>query len=110
MAMRLYRLETCPFCEKVVLSLRRMGLEYESVTIGDDERREVEKVSGQRLVPVLCDEDRVVPDSTRAGGRKPRSISRPSSGTSSSSCPTAPSPSATRRAWPTSLFTPCSAN
>ena len=65
MAMRLYRLEACPFCEKVVLSLGRMGLEYESVTIGDDDRREVEKVSGQRLAPVLCDEDRVVPDSTR---------------------------------------------
>lgn len=64
-ALRLYHLEDCPFCEKVRLSLKRMGTPFEAVVIAPDERREVERVSGQRLVPVLCDEERVVPDSTR---------------------------------------------
>jgi len=64
-ALRLYHLESCPFCEKVRLSLKKMGMEFEAVLIAPEDRGEVEKVSGQRLVPVLCDEDRVVPDSTR---------------------------------------------
>ena len=63
--MRLYHLEACPFCEKVRLALKRMGLPYEGVAIRPDDRSEVEKVSGQRLVPVLCDDERVMPDSTR---------------------------------------------
>ncbi len=65
MALRLYHLEACPFCEKVRLSLKRMGLAYEGIPVRPDDRREVEKVSGQRLVPVLSDDDRVMPDSTR---------------------------------------------
>ena len=63
--MRLYHIEACPFCEKVRLSLKRMRLECERVTIDAADRSEVERVSGQRLVPVLVDEDRVIPDSTR---------------------------------------------
>ncbi|MEK7283768.1 MAG: glutathione S-transferase family protein [Acidobacteriota bacterium] len=65
MALRLFHFEACPFCEKVRLSLKHMGLPCESVAIDPDDRRKVEEVSGQRLVPVLCDEDRVIPDSTR---------------------------------------------
>ena len=65
MALRLYHFEACPFCEKVRLSLKHMGLPCESVAIDPDDRRKVEAVSGQRLVPVLCDDDRVIPDSTR---------------------------------------------
>ena len=42
-----------------------MKLSYESEAIDPEDRRRVEEVSGQRLVPVLCDEERVVPDSTR---------------------------------------------
>jgi glutathione S-transferase len=42
-----------------------MGLECQGLAIDPDDRREVERISGQRLVPVLCDEDRIVPDSTR---------------------------------------------
>src|SRR5947209_19992490 len=65
MSVRLYHLEACPFCEKVRLALKRMGLPYEGVAIRPEDRSEVEKVSGQRLVPVLCDDERVMPDSTR---------------------------------------------
>lgn len=65
MALRLYHFEACPFCEKVRLSLRHMGLACESLAIDPDDRGKVEEVSGQRLVPVLCDGDRVIPDSTR---------------------------------------------
>jgi glutathione S-transferase len=63
--LRLLHLEACPFCEKVRLSLKRMGIDCEMAAIDPADRREVEKISGQRLVPVLVDEDRVVPDSTR---------------------------------------------
>lgn len=63
--MRLYHFEACPFCAKVRLSLKRMDLDCEPIAIDPADRREVEKVSGQRLVPVLVDEDRAIPDSTR---------------------------------------------
>lgn len=65
MALKLLHFEACPFCEKVRLSLKRMGLACASEAIDPDDRRRVEEVSGQRLVPVLCDGDRVIPDSTR---------------------------------------------
>lgn len=65
MALKLLHFEACPFCEKVKLTLKHMGLQYEGVVIDPDERGRVEQVSGQRLVPVLCDDDRVIPDSTR---------------------------------------------
>jgi len=65
MALRLLHFEACPFCEKVRLSLRRMGLDHDSQVIDPVDRSEIERVSGQRLVPVLCDGDRVIPDSTR---------------------------------------------
>ena len=65
MALKLLHFEACPFCDKVRLSLKRMGLRYDGEIIEPDDRRRVEQVSGQRLVPVLCDDDRVIPDSTR---------------------------------------------
>ncbi|OLD67275.1 MAG: hypothetical protein AUI52_00910 [Acidobacteria bacterium 13_1_40CM_2_68_10] len=65
MALKLLHFEACPFCEKVRMSLKRMGLRYDGEVIEPDDRRRVEQVSGQRLVPVLCDDDRVIPDSTR---------------------------------------------
>jgi glutathione S-transferase len=64
-ALRLLHFEGCPFCDKVRRSLRRMSLDFESVPIEPGDRAEVERISGQRLVPVLCDDDRVIPDSTR---------------------------------------------
>ncbi len=65
MALRLLHFDACPYCEKVRLSLRRMGLDYESTVIDPEDRSAVERISGQRLVPVLIDDDRVIPDSSR---------------------------------------------
>jgi glutathione S-transferase len=65
MTLKLLHFDACPFCEKVRLSLKRMVLPYDGEVIEPGDRRRVEEVSGQRLVPVLCDEERVIPDSTR---------------------------------------------
>ena len=65
MALKLFHFDACPFCVKVRQALRRMDLEYESVTIDPADRSTVEHVSGQPLVPVLQDGDRAIPDSTR---------------------------------------------
>jgi glutathione S-transferase len=42
-----------------------MALDCERVAVAHEDRRAIETISGQPLAPVLCDEDRVVPDSTR---------------------------------------------
>jgi glutathione S-transferase len=46
------------------LALAYKGLEVDSIWVDPDDRSPVERVSGQRLVPVLEDEGRVVADST----------------------------------------------
>jgi glutaredoxin len=55
----LYRLEGCPYCELVVDHMDELGIEYESVWVeGPHSRRnEVKEISGQRVVPVLVDEE-----------------------------------------------------
>ncbi|MEF8907719.1 MAG: glutathione S-transferase N-terminal domain-containing protein [Haloarculaceae archaeon] len=62
MTATLYRLEGCPWCEKVVDELDELGVDYESVWVEGlhSERNEVKRVSGQRQVPVLVDEERGV--------------------------------------------------
>ena len=65
MGLKLLHFDGCPFCEKVKMSLSRMGIPFEAEAIDPADRRRVEEVSGQRLVPVLCDDERVIPDSTR---------------------------------------------
>ncbi len=62
MTLTLYRLEGCPFCELVVDKLDDLELEFESVWVeGLHSRRdEVKRVSGQRAVPVLIDENQGV--------------------------------------------------
>mgnify|MGYP006297595791 CR=1 FL=1 len=59
MALTLYRLEGCPFCELVVDKLDELELEFESVWVEGlhSRRNEVKEVSGQRVVPVLIDEN-----------------------------------------------------
>jgi glutaredoxin len=62
MSLTLYQLEGCPYCEKVADALDDHGVEYESIWVEGlhSERDEVRRVSGQRAVPVLVDEDRGV--------------------------------------------------
>ena len=62
MAIELYALDGCPYCEKVHDALEDAGVDYETHwTEGPHSKRnEVKRVSGQRGVPVLVDEDRGV--------------------------------------------------
>jgi glutaredoxin len=59
MSLTLYRLEGCPFCEFVVDELDDLGLEYDSVWVEGlhSKRNVVERVSGQRQVPVVVDDE-----------------------------------------------------
>lgn len=65
MTLRLLGCDACAFCAKVRLSLARTGLGCEWVSVAHEDRGIIEAKSGQPLAPVLCDEDRVIPDSTR---------------------------------------------
>lgn len=62
--MKLYNLESCPYCKMVRDKLDQLGLEYETVEVPSyrGSRKEVFEVSGQYLVPVLVDGDRVLDD------------------------------------------------
>jgi glutathione S-transferase len=62
MALTLYRLEGCPYCELVVDRLEELDVDYESIWVEGlhSKRNEVARVSGQRQVPVVVDEDRGV--------------------------------------------------
>ena len=53
----LYRLQACPFCERVVRKLDEYDLEYNSRFVEPlhSERDVVKRVSGSRTVPVLVD-------------------------------------------------------
>jgi glutathione S-transferase len=56
--MTLYRLQSCPFCERVVRKLEAYDLGYRSrfVEPRHSERDAVKRVAGVRTVPVLVDE------------------------------------------------------
>jgi glutaredoxin len=58
MALTLYRLEGCPYCELVVDRLDELDLDYESIWVEGlhSKRNEVKRVSGQRQVPVVVDD------------------------------------------------------
>jgi len=53
----LYRLQACPYCERVVCLLNEYDLEYRSRFIEPmhSERNVVKRVSGKRTVPALVD-------------------------------------------------------
>ena len=55
----LYRLQSCPWCERVVRKLIDLDLDYQSryVTGPHSTRNVVKRVSGSRTVPVLVDRD-----------------------------------------------------
>ncbi len=58
MSPTLYRLEGCPFCERVGDRLTELDIDVENVWVAADhsERNEVKAISGQRGVPVLVDD------------------------------------------------------
>ena len=64
--MKLYQFEACPYCQRVRIALEAKGIEYEKVEVphgsGMRERRLFE-LSGQYMVPVLVDGDKVISDS-----------------------------------------------
>lgn len=62
MSLTLYELDGCPYCEKVADRLQELDVDYESEWVDGlhSERDEVKRVSGQRAVPVLVDEERGV--------------------------------------------------
>lgn len=59
MARILYRLEGCPYCERVVDRLKELDLDYHSVWVEarHSRRNRVKEASGQRQVPVLVDDE-----------------------------------------------------
>jgi glutaredoxin len=59
MPITLYALDGCPYCEKVHDALTEHGVDYETVWVEalHSKRNEVKRVSGQRGVPVLVDDD-----------------------------------------------------
>jgi len=61
--MRVYSTPYSTNVERVALALAYKGLSVEWVQVPYDDRAEVERVSGQPLVPVLVDGELVLPDS-----------------------------------------------
>ena len=61
-SLTLYQLDGCPYCEKVADRMDELGLDYESVWVEalHSQRDDVKRVSGQRGVPVVVDDDRGV--------------------------------------------------
>jgi len=61
---KLYNLESCPYCVLVRNKLDALGLDYEKVDVPAWQRmrKEVFEVSGQYTVPVLVDKDAVYDD------------------------------------------------
>ena len=59
MAITLYQLDGCPYCEKVADRLNELGVDYDTewVEAMHSERNEVKRVSGQRGVPVIVDDE-----------------------------------------------------
>jgi glutathione S-transferase len=62
--LKLVRFPRSTNVERVALALAYKRLEVESVWVDPGDRSPVIELSGQKLVPVLIDGDRVVPDST----------------------------------------------
>jgi glutathione S-transferase len=57
-AISLYRLQACPYCERVVRKLDEYDLDYTSrfVEPMHSDRNVVKRVSGKRTVPAIVDE------------------------------------------------------
>ena len=61
--MKVYSSRYSTNCERIALAAGHKGLELEWIEVPYDDRSEVERVSGQSLVPVLVDGDAVLHDS-----------------------------------------------
>ena len=99
-AVRLYRAQWSTNCERVGLALAHKGIEAQSVLIEYSNRRPVEAISGQPLVPVIEDAGEVVADSVeimRHLDRRRRTLSRISSTAASR---TGRGSSGSGRRWP----------
>jgi len=59
MTLTLYALDGCPYCEAVHDALVEHDVEYETEWVAPlhSDRDEVKRVSGQRVVPVLVDDE-----------------------------------------------------
>lgn len=57
-AITLYRLQACPFCERVVRVLQEQEIDYDSrfVEPMHSDRDVVQRLSGKRTVPAIVDE------------------------------------------------------
>lgn len=55
----LYRLQACPYCERVVRKLQEYDLDYQSrfVEPMHSDRNVVKRISGKRSVPAIVDEN-----------------------------------------------------
>ncbi|SDJ41545.1 Glutaredoxin [Halovenus aranensis] len=55
----LYRLQACPYCERVVRVLSELDLDYQSRFVEPlhSERNVVKRLTGVRTVPVIVDEN-----------------------------------------------------
>jgi glutathione S-transferase len=62
--MRVYRIPFSTNVERVSLALAHKGLDVEWEEVDPRDRSPVESISGQPLVPVLVDDERVLADST----------------------------------------------
>jgi glutathione S-transferase len=62
--MRVYRIPFSTNVERVSLALAHKGLDVEWEVVDPRDRSPVERISGQPLVPVLVDDERVLADST----------------------------------------------
>ena len=62
MSITLYALDGCPYCETVHDALEANGIDYETVRTEalHSKRDGVKRVSGQRAVPVIVDDERGV--------------------------------------------------
>ena len=58
-AITVYRLQACPFCERVVRTLDDLGVAYRSrfVEARHSRRDAVKRLTGARTVPAIVDED-----------------------------------------------------
>ena len=60
--LELYQFEECPYCKRVRAKLTDLGITYtiHNVSRDREERYDLEKITGQKSVPVLMDKEKDV--------------------------------------------------